>query len=98
MNKLKTLGIGITSVLGVAVVWKAWSNAAELACYKTLTNQDLVTREDPEFVVESLILKQWETRDLWETNSISFFTYVKQSTKNNKDWALKGAYKLVDKE
>jgi|LakMenEpi03Aug12_release.lakeMendotaPanAssembly.Ray.scaffolds.fasta_scaffold1350316_1 hypothetical protein len=98
MNKLKTLGIGITSVLGVAVVWKAWSNTVELAAYKTLTNQDLVTREDPDFIVETLMLKQWELHDSRDLGNISYLTHIKELTRINKDWAIKGAYKLVDKE
>ena len=98
MNKLKTLGIGVTSVLGVAAVLKAWSNAGQLACYKTLTNKDLVIRDHPDFILQSLMLEQCELHDLHAIGCISHLTYVKELTRVNKDWAIRGAYKLVDKE
>jgi hypothetical protein len=44
------------------------------------------------------MLKQWELHDSRDLGNISYLTHIKELTRINKDWAIKGAYKLVDKE
>ena len=98
MNKLKIIGIGVTAVTVVELARVAYRNAGQLACYKTLTNKEVILKEDPNFVVETLMLKQMELQDELNLGNINYFTYLKEMTKSNREWAIKSGYSLVDKK
>lgn len=98
MNKMKAFRIGITSVLGAAVVWKAYNNVIELACYKTLTNQDLAVREDADYLITMLNVRQMQLHEERDLGNISYFEYMMEMTKASKDYQIKSLYELVDRE
>ena len=44
------------------------------------------------------MLKQMELQDELNLGNINYFTYLKEMTKSNREWAIKSGYSLVDKK